>query len=139
MPPAPTSRSNRYRDARASVNSSGIPRMAQQCTSLRRRILDLTAYTGLTVTKGASVAFPYQKLLQYERLSMRNGELDEEIHLIERLRKVEVLFARSTYPGERQAAESALERIRQRLADLQKVEQPVEFRFSLPDGWSKSL
>jgi hypothetical protein len=70
---------------------------------------------------------------------MRNIELDEEMRLIERLRKVEALFARSTYPGERQAAESASERIRQRLADLQKIEQPVEFRFSLPDGWSKSL
>ena len=70
---------------------------------------------------------------------MRNADSDEEKHLIERLRKVEALFARTTYPGERQAAESALERIRRRLAELDKVDHPVEFRFSLPDGWSKSL
>jgi len=70
---------------------------------------------------------------------MRNVDLDEETRLIERLRKVETLFARAKYAGERQAAENALERIRRRLKELEKVEQPVEFRFSLADGWSKSL
>jgi hypothetical protein len=70
---------------------------------------------------------------------MRNVDLDEERRLIERLRKVEALYARATSPGERQAAESAAERIRRRLNELERVEQPVEFRFSLPDGWSRSL
>jgi hypothetical protein len=70
---------------------------------------------------------------------MRNTDLDEETRLIERLQKVEALFARTTYLGERRAAEGALERIRRRLAELQKIEQAIEFRFSLPDGWSKSL
>ena len=70
---------------------------------------------------------------------MRNVDSDEEERLIERLRKVEALFARTTYPGERQAAQSALERIRRRLKELERVEQPVEFRFSLSDGWSQSL
>jgi hypothetical protein len=70
---------------------------------------------------------------------MRNVDSDEEERLVERLRKIEALFARTTYPGERQAAQSALERIRRRLQELERVEQPVEFRFSLPDGWSQSL
>ena len=70
---------------------------------------------------------------------MRNVDSDEEERLIERLRKVEALFARTTYPGERLAAQSALERIRRRLMELERVEQPVEFRFSLPDRWSQSL
>src|SRR5688572_3800317 len=71
---------------------------------------------------------------------MRNLEPDdEETHLIEKLHKIEALFASSTYSGERQSAESAIERIRRRLAELDQTERPVEFRFSLPDGWSKSL
>ncbi len=70
---------------------------------------------------------------------MRNPDSDEEKHLIEKLQKVEALFARTTYPGERQAAQDALERIRRRLAELEKVEKLIEFRFSLPDGWSRSL
>jgi len=72
-------------------------------------------------------------------MGMSNVSSDEESRLIEKLRKIETLFARTTNPGERQAAESALERIRRRLDELEQTEQPVEFRFSLPDGWSKSL
>src|SRR5438094_10596838 len=72
-------------------------------------------------------------------MGMSNVSSDEESRLIEKLRKIEILFARTTNPGERQAAESALERIRQRLTELEKAERPVEFRFSLVDGWSKSL
>ena len=64
---------------------------------------------------------------------------DEEQRLIEKLRKIEGLFARSSTPGERVAAEHAAERIRQRLRQLEKVERATEFRFSLPDSWSRSL
>jgi hypothetical protein len=67
------------------------------------------------------------------------GNSDEERQLIDKLKKIETLFARTTNPGERQAAESALDRIRRRLAQLEKSEPVVEFRFSLSDGWSKSL
>ena len=72
-------------------------------------------------------------------MSMRNISSDEESCLIEKLRKIETLFARTTNPGERQAAESASERIRSRLQELERTERPVEYRFSLPDGWSKLL
>lgn len=63
----------------------------------------------------------------------------EEDRLIEKLRKIEALFARATSAGERAAAESARDRIRGRLEQLEKSERAVEYRFSLPDGWSKSL
>jgi len=63
----------------------------------------------------------------------------EEERLIEKLRKIEALFARATSDGERAAAESARDRIRGRLEQLEKLERLVEYRFSLPDGWSKSL
>jgi hypothetical protein len=64
---------------------------------------------------------------------------EEEERLIEKLRKIEALFARATSAGERAAAESARDRIRGRLEQLEKSERAVEYRFSLPDGWSKSL
>lgn len=64
---------------------------------------------------------------------------EEEERLIEKLRKIEALFARATSAGERAAAESARDRIRGRLEQLEKSERVVEYRFSLPDGWSRSL
>ena len=42
-------------------------------------------------------------------------------------------------PGERAAAENASNRLRARLAALEKSEPAVEFRFSLTDAWSRSL
>jgi len=67
------------------------------------------------------------------------GLEDEERRLVEKLRKIEALFARPGSDGERLAAESARERIRQRLARLERAEPPVEIRFSLPDDWSRAL
>jgi hypothetical protein len=64
---------------------------------------------------------------------------DEEARLVEKLRKIEALFARAASAGERAAAEGARDRIRQRLEQLEKSERAVEYRFSLPDAWSKSL
>jgi len=64
---------------------------------------------------------------------------NEEERLIAKLRKIEALFAGSTTAGERAAAASARDRIRERLGQFEKHEQPLEFRFSLPDTWSKLL
>lgn len=63
----------------------------------------------------------------------------EEDRLIEKLRKIEALFARPGTEGERAAAGDALHRIRSRLRELESSERPIEFRFSLPDTWSRSL
>jgi hypothetical protein len=64
---------------------------------------------------------------------------EEERRLIDKLRKIEALFARATSDGERAAAENASDRIRQRLEQLERSERALEFRFSVPDAWSKSL
>ena len=80
---------------------------------------------------------PFDYCDMEKRVSTANS--DEERHLIDKLNKIETLFARTTNLGERQAAESAGERIRRRLAQLQDVEPAAEFRFSLLDGWSREL
>ncbi|MEP7013047.1 MAG: hypothetical protein ABJC13_22225 [Acidobacteriota bacterium] len=64
---------------------------------------------------------------------------DEERRLIEKLAKIETLFARGATAGERAAAESARDRIRARLLLLEKTERPVEYRFTMADGWSSRL
>jgi hypothetical protein len=64
--------------------------------------------------------------------------LDEET-LRDKLRKIEALFAGAATPGERAAAGAAADRIRARLRDSERREQPVEMRFSLPDPWSRRL
>jgi hypothetical protein len=62
-----------------------------------------------------------------------------EEHLIEKLRKIEALYAGATTPGERVAAENALGRILQRLLELERMEPALEYRFTFQDGWSKML
>jgi len=57
--------------------------------------------------------------------------LSEEEKLIEKLRRIEALFAGATTKGERGAAFSALDRIQNKLLDLQKNDPPVEYKFSL--------
>ena len=65
--------------------------------------------------------------------------MHEETDLVEKLRKIEALFASPGTPGERDAAAGALDRIRGRLSERQRTEKPVEYRFSLTDRWSRSL
>ncbi len=62
-----------------------------------------------------------------------------EAQLRDKLRKIESLFAGATTPGERAAAGAALERVRKRLAELERTEHTVEMRFALPDPWSRQL
>lgn len=70
---------------------------------------------------------------------MSSLDLDEELRLIDKLRKIEALFARPATAGERSAAASARERILERLRALERTERPVEYRFTMADSWSKSL
>lgn len=63
----------------------------------------------------------------------------EEQELIDRLRRIEALFAGTSFDGERLAAAAAMERIRQRLKRLQESDKPVEYHFRLADGWSVRL
>jgi hypothetical protein len=63
----------------------------------------------------------------------------DEAKLLERLRLIEALHAGATSAGERIAAAEARRRIQERLATLAKADPPIEFRFSLADGWSRKL
>ena len=63
----------------------------------------------------------------------------DEQRLIEKLQRVEALFAGAGTEGEREAAANALDRIRQRLQEIQDRDPPVEYRFSMPDMWSRRL
>jgi hypothetical protein len=63
----------------------------------------------------------------------------DEAQLIEKLRRVENLFAGAATAGEREAASNASDRIRRRLADLQVSDPPIEQKFRLTDVWSRRL
>jgi len=65
--------------------------------------------------------------------------MDERTRLIEKLRRIEALFAGAATPGERVAAANALERMQARLHNLQKEDPPLEFKFTLTDLWSQKL
>jgi hypothetical protein len=65
-----------------------------------------------------------------------------EEKLRERLRKIAALFEGATTVGEREAAASALTRLRAQLAEMQQrpgAAPPVEFQFTMPDLWARRL
>lgn len=62
-----------------------------------------------------------------------------EEDLIKKLQKIERLFSGATTHGERDAAASAMSRIREKLEALEKEEKPVEFQLSIPDSSSRKL
>ena len=59
--------------------------------------------------------------------------------LIEKLLRIEALYAGATSVGERDAAANARDRIKARLKEAQKNDPPVEYKFGLPNMWSKKL
>lgn len=63
----------------------------------------------------------------------------DEAKLIEKLARIEALFAGATTPGERDAAAAARERILERLRSLQDQDPPVEYRFTMADAWARRL
>jgi hypothetical protein len=65
--------------------------------------------------------------------------MSTESQLREKLRKIEALFAGAGTAGERIAAEAALERVREHLAELGRQDPPIEMQFSMPDQWSRHL
>jgi len=65
--------------------------------------------------------------------------LSEEQQLLEKLRRVEALFARTTFAGERVAAANAMDRIRERLRQMKKSAPPAEHKFTLHNVWSNRL
>jgi hypothetical protein len=59
--------------------------------------------------------------------------------LREKLRKIEALSSGAGTPGERDAAEAALARLRAKLAQAVRDDPPIEVQFSLADQWSRQL
>lgn len=63
----------------------------------------------------------------------------DEQELLNKLRKIECLYAGATTPGEKEAAADAIARIKRRIGETAKVDRPIEYKFTLADGWSKKL
>jgi hypothetical protein len=62
-----------------------------------------------------------------------------EAELLQKLKQVEALFARSTFAGEREAAANARDKLRARLREQSATETPTEHKFTLADSWSVRL
>lgn len=62
-----------------------------------------------------------------------------ETKLIEKLKLIEALFAGATTEGEKDAAFNALQRIKERLKEIQKTDPPVEYKFTMSNMWSRKL
>ena len=63
----------------------------------------------------------------------------QEQDLLDKLSKIERLYAGAATPGEKEAAADAMDRIKRRLGETAKIERPIEYEFTLSDGWSKKL
>lgn len=63
----------------------------------------------------------------------------DESDLIAKLLRIEALHAGATTPGERAAAASAMDRVRARLAEVERADPPVEYKFAMNDMWSRKL
>lgn len=67
-------------------------------------------------------------------------EQNEHQRLIEKLRRIEALFAdAAAAPGEKAAAGEAKERILNRLKQFVQTDPPVEYTFTLRNPWSNKL
>ncbi len=62
-----------------------------------------------------------------------------EQDLLDKLSKIERLYAGAATLGEKEAAADAMARIKRRLGETAKVDKPIEYKFTLSDGWSKKL
>ncbi len=65
--------------------------------------------------------------------------MNDEVKLIEKLIRIEALYSGATTKGERDAAANALQRIRDRLEKIQKIDPPIEYKFTMSDMWSRKL
>ncbi len=63
----------------------------------------------------------------------------DEARLLETLRQIEALHAGATTPGERDAAANARDRVRARLEAVEETDPPIEYKFTMNNGWSRKL
>jgi hypothetical protein len=59
--------------------------------------------------------------------------------LIEKLRRIDALHAGATTEGERAAADGARQRIKEKIQQYEEADPPIEYRFTLNNGWSRKL
>ena len=63
----------------------------------------------------------------------------DETTLIEKLIKIEAVFAGAATEGVRVSAERSRQRILLRLKELLEKDPPIEFKFTFPDVWSRKV
>jgi hypothetical protein len=63
----------------------------------------------------------------------------DERALIDKLKKIEALFAGTPETGEKLAALEAADRIKERLEFIKKTDAPIEYTFRLTNMWSQRL
>jgi hypothetical protein len=62
-----------------------------------------------------------------------------EDKLMEKLRRIEALFAGAKTDGEKDAADRARQRIQERLRTVEQADPPVEFTFRMHDMWQRRV
>ena len=76
-------------------------------------------------------------------ISEKQHSMSDDQQIREKLAKIKALFAGATTPGERQAAQAAIDRLQQRIDGVPQAgpvpDPPMEFRFSLTNPWSLRL
>ena len=65
--------------------------------------------------------------------------MNTEQQLREKLRKIYALFEGAATTGERRAAAAAVKRVKESLAAMAAIEQPVEVQFKVADRWQRRL
>jgi len=63
----------------------------------------------------------------------------EQHRLLEKLRRLEAIFAGTNFDGERVAASVAMEKLRERLKQVESADPPVPYKFTMNDMWSRKL
>jgi hypothetical protein len=63
----------------------------------------------------------------------------DEAKLLDKLRRIEALFAGAKTEGEKTAAEYARNRILERLRSVERTDPPIEYTFRMTDMWSKKV
>ena len=59
--------------------------------------------------------------------------------LIEKLKHIEALYSGTTNKGEKVAADNARQRVKDKIAQYQEADPPIEYRFTLTNTWSRKL
>ncbi len=65
--------------------------------------------------------------------------MTEYERLIQKLHRIEALFAGAKTKGERAAAQHAMQRILAKARDCEQADPPIEYRFSLSNTWSRQV